>query len=303
MEARFSMKQLLAFLCSFIAADLYASSCCVSNTSVSNLMILPANWQQTLGVSQGRVIGDVNEKGTSTFRNDKNKDVLNSVRFDLSYGWNLQYQSGVSLKYQNRSRELNGTEANESGWNDVGLFHAYRPVPLERIWIFQTLNIPTATSTYESTSAMGVDARGTGTYISSIGVFGIYNLKEWDFTYGPEVHHSFGKTFKNNDVTTEVGSFWGTSFSLGAGYIPWRSKSRYGLSITPRFEEGKDLVLNGQKNEGKDSLVWDTSLNYTYTITAEYSVGLSYTDQTIIGPSQNTLLNRSLSFLFQTRWP
>lgn len=297
------MKQLFLFLFSFYVIDLYAASCCVSNTSVSNLMILPANWQQTLGISQSRVIGDVNEKGRSTFRNKNNKDVISGAKLDLSYAWTSRYQSGVSLRYQQRSRQMNGTESQDSGWNDVGLFHAYRPMQLERVWIFQTLNVPTATSTYDSKASMAVDARGTGTYQSSLGIFGIYNFKEWDFIYSPEVHHSLGRSFRNNNSSTEVGSFWGTSFSAGVGYIPWRSKARYGISLTPRFEGRKDLVIDGKATSGKDSMVWDASLNYSYTLSAEYAIGMSYTDQTIFGPSRNSLLNRSIGFQFQTRWP
>lgn len=303
MGLRFLMKQLLLFLFSIHGSTLLASSCCVSNTSVSNLMILPANWQQTMALSQARVIGDVNEKGTSTFRDKNNKDIINLARLELSYGWTGRYHSGVSLKYQNRSRELNDSSAKDSGWNDVGLFHAYRPVAIERLWIFQTLNVPTARSGYESTSPLAVDARGTGTYISSLGIFGIRNIMEWDFIYSSEVHHSFSKSFRNNQSTTEVGNFWGASLSAGAGYIPWRSKARYGVSLAPHFEGGKNITVDGNKYGGKESLVWDTSLNFTYTLSALYAFGLNYTDQTIFGPVRNTLLNRTLGFQFQTRWP
>lgn len=296
------MKLLLAFLFSFYFTDLFASSCCVSNTSVSNLMILPAQWQQTFGFSQNRVIGDVDEKGQSTFRRKTNKDVTNLGRMDLSYAWTFRYQTGVSLKYQNRNRDLNGSESSDAGWNDVGLSHAFRPLELERIWIFQTLNIPTATSAYDSNSAMAVDARGSGHYLSSIGVFGILNFKEWDVTYTPEVHYSFGRTFKNTDTTTEVDGFWGASMAAGIGYVPWRSKARYGLALSPRYEGAKSLKVDGNKNRGKDSLVWDASINYSYTINAQYALGVNYTDQTLVGPVHNSLLNRSLGIQFQIRW-
>lgn len=296
------MNILFLLLFSLLGQKLFAASCCVSNTSVSNLMILPADWQQTIGVSQGHVIGDVDEKGQSTFRRKNNKDVNTLVRADLSYAWTPKYQSGVSLRYQERSRELNGVKASESGWNDVGLSHAYKPFDSRRLWVFQTLNVPTATSTYDANSALAVDARGTGTYITSIGAFGIVNSRSWDFTYAPEVHRSFGRTFRNREVTTEVEGFWGASFSLGGGFVPWRSKARYGVALTPRYEGAKNLRVNGNQTPGKDSLVWDASVNFSYTFSADYALGMSYTDQTIMGPSHNTLLNRSMGLQFQTRW-
>ena len=265
-------------------------------------MILPAQWQETFTLSQGRIIGDVNTKGSSTFRKSDNKEVTNLARLELAYGWTKNYQSGVSLKYQNKSREFNGSSANDSGWNDIGLIHAYRPKSLDRLWIFQTLNIPTSTSVYDSRSTMAVDAHGVGTYISSVGVFGIHNVKEWDFTYSSEIHHSFKRTFKDKEQSTEVGNFWGGSVSGGVGYIPWRSKARYGLGLSPRIEGSKTMVTSEGRAVSKDSLVWDTSINFTYTFNAEFAMGVNYVDQTVFGPARNTLLNRSLSVLLQSRW-
>jgi hypothetical protein len=296
------MKLLLVFLFSTYSFLSFSSSCCVSNTSVSNLMILPADWQETFTVSQTRVIGDANQKGQSTFRRDNNKEITNLARLDLAYGWTPGYQTGISVKYQNRSREFNNTESNDSGWNDLGLSHAFRPSVFDRLWFFQTLNVPTATSVYNSRSNLSVDAHGTGTYLSSAGLFVIYNVKEWDFIFSSEIHHSFRRTFKSSASTTEVGSFWGSSLTAGAGYIPWRSKARYGFALTPRIEGAKSVSVNNQSTISKESLVWDTSFNFTYTLNAENALGFNYTDQTIWGPVKNTLLNRSISFQFQTRW-
>lgn len=297
------MNQLFLFLFSLLAVtDSFASSCCVSNTSISNLMILPSKWQQSFSLSQTRIIGDVNEKGSSTFRRSTNKDQTNLARVDLSYGWSERYQSGVSVKYQDRTRKFYGESSDSAGWSDVGLSHAWKMFPHQRLWAFQTLNIPTARSAYDSNTDFSVDARGTGTYQTSLGAFGIINLREWDFLYSAEVHRSFARTIRNRETTTEVGAFWGTSASGGVGYIPWRSKGRYGISLSPRLEGSKSVTVNKSRSPGASSLVWDSSLNYSYTINAQYSLGLNYIDQTILGPAKNTLLGRTVSFVFQTKW-
>ncbi len=300
------MKQSFLFLFSLLlilsSGRLLAASCCVSNTSVSNLMILPSSWQETVTLSQSRVIGDVDANGKSVFRRANNRDVINLAKLDLAYGWNPRYQTGISVKYQNRSRDFNGDNSNSSGWNDLGLSHAYKILPLERIWVFNTLNIPTAKSQYDARSNFSVDARGTGTYQSSVGIFGIKNFKEWDFLYSSEVHRSFARTFETQNQKTEVGSFWGTSATGGVGYIPWRSKARYGFNLTPRYEGAKSVIANGSKANGKGSLVWDSSLNFSYTLTAAHALGVNYTDQTLIGPVRNSLVSRAVSFQFQTKW-
>lgn len=297
------MKLLLVLIFDFLfSSSLYAASCCVSNTGVPNLMILPAKWQQTFMLSQSRVIGDVDQEGVSTFRRPKNKEIVSAIRMDLAYGWSFKYQTGISLRYQNRSREFSGSRDANSGWSDVGLSHSYRPIAAERFWIFQTVNIPTARSNYDSRMVNNVDAHGTGTYQTSLGVFKIFNLKEWDFILSPEIHRSFARTFREGDTKTNVRGFWGTSFMMGAGYIPWHSKARYGLSLTPRLDEGKDVIINDELTRGKRSLVWDTVFNWSYSINAQYAVGVNYLDQTLMGPAENTLLNRALSLVFQSRW-
>lgn len=296
------MKLLFLFLFSLLSLKGHTASCCVSNTSVPNLMILPSKWQQTFTVASSRVIGDVDPKGSSTFRNNKNKESTNIARMDLAYSWTDQYQNGVSFRYQNKNRSFNGTEANDSGWSDVGLFQAYQPVKYQRTWLFNSFNIPTSKSLNNSTETLQVDAHGTGTYQAGLGIFHLVNFTAWDLVFSTEVHHSFGRTFHVNQEDKEVGGFWGTSISAGAGYIPWRKKIRYGLNLTPRLEGQKDVVINGNNQNSKQSLVWDSVVNVTYSINAQYAVGVSYLDQTVIGPAKNTLLTRSLSLLFQTHF-
>jgi hypothetical protein len=296
------MKFFFLLLFSFFSWQAHSASCCVANTSVPNLMILPSTWQQTFTVSSVRVIGDVDPKGKSTFRNSKNRETTNLARMDLAYSWTEKYQNGVSFRYQNKKRAFDGTDASDSGWSDLGLFQAYQPIKYQRTWIFNSTNIPTSNSVYDSQETFSVDAHGTGTYQTGLGIFHLVNFKSWDMVLSSEVHHSFARSFGNGQDQKEIGSFWGTSVSAGVGYIPWRSKMRYGLNLIPRLEGQKTVTINDEKQNSKQSLVWDTAFNVTYTINASYAVGVNYLDQTIFGPARNTLLNRSLSVLFQSHF-
>lgn len=267
-----------------------------------NLMILPANWQQTLTIASAKVIGDVDKKGLSTFRNRKNNESTHIAKMDLAYSWTDQYQNGFSLRYQNKERSFNGSNANDSGWGDVGLFQAYQPIKYERTWIFNSLNIPTSHSIYDSQEVYAVDAHGTGTYQAGLGFFHVINFHAWDIVLSSEAHHSFARKFSESQDKKEIGSFWGTSLSVGGGYIPWRSKIRYGFNLTPRLEGQKKTRVSGTTQNSKQSMVWDSVTNVTYSINAKYAVGLSYLDQTWFGPARNNLLSRSVSLLFQTHF-
>lgn len=297
------MKLFLIFIFSLSSFSSWGASCCVSNTSVPNLIILPAQWQQTFMMGQTSVIGDVDAAGRSVFRDqNRNKESTQFARLDLGYSWTFRYQSGVSLRYQAKSREFNGTEANNTGWSDVGLSHAYMPKMFDRVWFYQTLNIPTAKSVYDSQSSLAVDSQGTGTYLSSVGVFKIHNYKMGDLTMGSELHRSFGRRFNSDGTEIDVRGAWGGSVSVGAGYVPWKSKSRLGMNLTPRLEGPKTVIRGENRANGKQSMVWDAVINYTYSINLEYAVGLNYVDQTLLGPASNTLLNRTVSFVFQSRY-
>lgn len=297
------MKWFYLLVFNFILSEAYAASCCVANTSVPNLMLMPSSWQQTMAMGNSRVIGDVDQNGQSIFRRSSNKDTVQFLRMDLAHRWATTYQSGVSFRYQNRSRSLNGTSAEDSGWSDVGLFHAWQPIKYERTFVFQNINIPTARSNYNSVEDMAVDAHGSGTYMANIGLLHIKNFKQHDLTVGGEFHHSFSRQFQTEGTQTKVSGYSGASVSMGAGYIPWRSKMRYGMMLTPRYELEKSIQVNNEIQKSKPSLVWDTVLNVSYTFNSEYALGISYLDQTVLGPARNTLLNRSLNVLVQKQWP
>lgn len=265
-------------------------------------MMMPSKWQQTFTFASSRVIGDVDTKGKSIFRNSSNKDTTNFARMDLSYQWKDSYQTGIGAKFQQRNRETESSDNHNSGWSDVALFQAWRPSLYYRSWIFQTLNVPTAKSVYDSEKTNSIDAHGTGTWQAGLGGLHVENGRNWDMITSAELHHSFARGFERSDVDLEVGSFWGGSVTVGGGWIPWKSKWRYGLNLTPRFEGAKEVRAGNEKSISRQSLVWDTNLNTTYTMSAHYSLGLSYIDQTIFGPASNTILSRSIAVLFQSHW-
>src|SRR6188768_2348304 len=109
------MKSFYLSIFSLLSWSAFGSSCCVSNTSLPNLMTMPARWQQTYTFANSRVIGDVNSKGQSEFRRSSNKETTTFGRMDLSYQWKDKFQTGVGARYQQKSREYDDSSANDSG--------------------------------------------------------------------------------------------------------------------------------------------------------------------------------------------
>lgn len=287
----------------FITGRAYSASCCVANTSLPNLMILPADWQATWTLAASKVIGDVNTNGQSTFRNSQNKDQTQAFKLDLSYRWSDAWQTGISSRYQKRDRDFQDSQAENSSFGDLGLSQAYQFERYHRLFTYVTVNIPTGRSIYDTRQNFAVDAQSTGLYSASLGMVKFFNYEQWDLITAAEAHRSLGRSFNSaSQGDLEVRPTWGSSINLGAGYTPWKKKYRFGLNITPRYEAPKVTVSNSQIQTSDKSLVWDSGLNITYTIAADQAVGLRYIDQTVIGPVRNSTLTRTIAVLYQVRW-
>lgn len=287
---------LFSLLCPF-AFQANAASCCVSNTSLPQLMTLPSRYQisSTLGLS--RVQGDVDTKGQSTFRKDSNKDQSQTMRLDLSKMWK-SWQGGISLSMVNRQRELDSQSNSAQGLSDIQLYMAKEEWwKVTKIFPFIKQNIPIANSLYNAKSALAVDAFGLGVYQTSIGAALIRNYKVWDHNFTTEIHQNWARTTGDTHVSAAAGG----SMLLGAGYVPWKSRVRLGFSFGPRLESAKQIVTQGSTTHSQKSLVWDSVLSLGYQIEADQNIALNYADQTFFGPARNTTLTRAVTFLYQYR--
>ncbi len=250
-------------------------------------MTLPADWQVSTQLSLSRVIGDTDTDGRSVFRGNKNHEGMTRFGQDVAYRMaRFQLMAGYGyadkqVQYQEDSQGLSDAS--------VALAHETEFASLSlRLYPFYRHVFPVGKS-----QGMPTDLN-PGRSLDSAGVVGAWYGMNWDAQVTPEFHRN-GEG-ENNGVT--LAPSWGGSLGLGVGYLPSRSRWRYGSTLTARYEGA------GRTSEGATarSQVWDLGLNLGRQLNAHHNVAASYLDQTLLGPARNTRLNRAVGMVWQARF-
>lgn len=289
------MKRLCLLICSFcLSGRTYAASCCVANASLPQLMTLPAQWQVSTTLAQGRVVGDVDTNGNAVFRGDKNRERTTRVGQDVAYRMKA-YQLMAGYGWSKKTFQSAGGDTSNEGISDASVALAREaefPNQSARLYTF-----------YRHVFAMG-RAQGlptdlnAGRSLDSAGLVAVKYGHAFDAQLAPEIHRS--GTGERNGTT--LSPSWGGSIAMGGGYVPRRSKWRYGGMLTSRWESASKTRTQGTQQNTARSQVWDLSANIGRQIGAYDNVALNYSDQTVFGPARNTKLGRTVAVLWQTRW-
>ena len=298
---KLKMISLFVLIFSFFVNTSFGASCCVGNTSLPNLMTIPAKWQFSSQATYSKVIGDASTNGDYVFRDSSNKDTSQILRLDVAFQRN-EWQMGIGGQFIQNTRHSNSEEESNRGIGDIFIYGAREfNIEYERFNPLFNFRIPNAPSNYNSKEKLQTDARGSGVPEVSTGILWIHTGKTWDSQIAPTLFYRFSKTFNENEKI-KVGSQWGGALMLGMGFVPWRSKYRISTSLTPRYESSKKMTSNETNTKSDRVLSVDSLVGLTYMINAHQNLGLNYLDQTLVGPARNTLLSRSLSLVFQERW-
>jgi len=71
--------------------------------------------------------------------------------------------------------------------------------------------------------------------------------------------------------------------------------------VGPAWRQGGESVLYGEASVGVDRLVWDATIEANFMIGTAVSLSAFLTDQSLLGPSNNTMLSRSVGLTIQYR--
>ncbi|MBI3554827.1 MAG: serine protease spb1 [Deltaproteobacteria bacterium] len=297
---------LLALLSSGVAM---AAPCCGGGSGIPALITGDDGAQLGASLSQASVIGDAPAEGMPVFRSTNDSEVTQAFRLDGAYRISDRFQAGAVVPLIRRARQLTAATAQAYGFGDITLNAGYEALPewSYSAWkphgfLFLQTTLPTSPSTYDSEAPFQIDARGRGFFQLGLGAAFLKGVGNWDFIASVEGHRSFARTFAASDGgTLNLTPGWGATGLLGVGYSPRAGIVRLGLSLSPVFEGPIDV--RGEVNStSADQLVWNTSAQVGVLISPEWSSALSYTDQTLLGPTRNVSLSRSVALSAQKRW-
>lgn len=285
-----------------IKQALIAGSACCSSGAFFPSLVGSDDWAQ-LGTSfQGStVIGSSSSDGESTFLNDQESD--RSMSQQIYGGLRLfgEWQAGASFGWYGRERNVYEASESSMGLADTLMHLTYDPLPE---WaISASLLIPTAPNPYESRESLRTDSFGRGLWTPSIS--GVYreSWAPWDLHASSSLRFAVGRDFERpvlGEVSVE--SIWGLSAVMGAGYQwnLWRLRS--GLSMGVHWDEGVQERDRFQVRSAGYRMVWDVTADVSIPLPLETRLLMSYKDQTLMGPTQNSELARSISLSFSKSW-
>jgi hypothetical protein len=297
-----------SFLLFFISAKIYAASCCGGGANFPGLITGESKSQLSTSISHSSVIGHTDSNKKALFHSDDNKERSQTFKIVGAFKLNEDFQAGLAVPVVRRSINRQGKNADSTGLGDVEVYGAYEFLPeltysawKPKGYFFTGLTLPTAPSIHEAeVIRFSERARGKGFVIAKAGLSFFKINGNFDFQFLAQIEKPFSREFENTGFTVEKDPGFGWSSLVSMGYSPFGDNLRLGLSVAP---SAKAAVRNKNNEVLSDSqFVWDTSLSASYLVSMEWTVSLTYNDQTILGPSKNAILTRSSTFLLQKRW-
>jgi len=287
----FSLVALLGYL-----PHVFAAACCSGSALVPSLITTDSAAQFALRTSHAAVIGSSRSDGSSLFHRASNSETTETLTFSGAYALDPRWQIHGEVLLQHRARDLDSVHGKSSGFGDVsagGAFEAveelYYSVWKPRVWLFTDLSAPTGRAASQSREGLRSDVFGRGAWAATLGIFALKTWRAFDvFLLGE--HRRY---FLTREVTTPGPT---TAFDIGVGYNvgDWR----FGFSCGPLW----DVRVSADGATSTDSLVWNLGAQLSYAFGESWSMVASYNDQTLVGPTYNSPLLRSVGLLASLRF-
>lgn len=277
------------------------SACCSSGAFFPSIVSTGDRAQIGTSFTGASVIGTSDSKSNSTFLNDDEYD--RSFQQTIFGGLRLsdQWQMGARLGWHMRDKQVFGASNGASGIGDSHFFLTYEP--LTNFSVTASILVPTAENVHESKESLQTDAFGRGLWVPGISFVYTYVTGLWDIHAESNVRFSAGRTFNRPLLgDLDVSHSWGLSALTGVGYQWGESQVRTGLSVGAHWDQGFTEKDRFQSRSLPARLAWDVIADLNVPLSSDIRLGLSYKDQTLLGPTQNSELSRSLTLLLSKSW-
>ena len=287
----------LCFLLSVLPNVIWSAPCCTSSAGAPSLIIANDEAQISLGSRLFSVIGDSYKSSPAIFRAPYNKEKTTVLFVSGAYRLTPRWQIHFDLPFSLRSRSAVAASSSHESLADIVSGVAFEAIEeLEytpwkpRLLVFFDLIFPAGRSVYESRDPLGSDIHGKGFFS---GQAGLYFWKVWDpwdasllLSCQQGTSRKFGGTERINPGNTLFAS-------LNIGFKLLR-RLRMGLGIGPSYDS--TIKINGVHQPNSHKLVWNVSADAAVIISNNWKLNLSYSDQTLLGPTFNTTLSRGALF-------
>jgi hypothetical protein len=277
------VKKLICLLLSsiFIIQDCFGSSCCGSSVSMPALITTGEKWKFQTVFSQSERIFQISADSEAIKLSKRNQlDVFKSQIKTASLLKN-DWQVFSQINYFDR-----GIGDLEFGFGrELLLSEEFKT------FVWAQLILPTGKSIYKINNPNEAPT-GSGFWIPGIGASLTRTFGTWDASTSVYFGRGIAEKIKGIEIKPGLQSF--AQIGLGKNYGNWR----IGSSLEYQRENGKKIQSGANS---VDSFSWPVSLSLSYLNKGDIWTA-SLSDETLLGPTQNTYLNRGVSVSFVRRF-
>lgn len=276
----------------FLSKEVFPAACCGGGGALPSIILNDDRWSLKAGASSAFAVADSESSGESRWRDDPFSD--RSMTYTLSGVFRIsdRFQSGLRTAFRERRLENRSHQAFGDSRFDISLepfppytYQAWRP----RFFLLGSLQIPTGSSTYEVQDP-NLESTGSGFYTPGVGLLIQKTFDVWDYLIYGELKFQLSRDFDRDRI--KPGKIYSGRAGIGYSFKVFR----WGLSAGPSYEEKKEFVRGRSMQPTK--MLWDADIDMSVRFSDEVSSSIAYADQTLIGPTWNARLERSLSWVF-----
>ncbi len=292
---------LYSFFVFFYTQKIFAAACCGGSIAAAGVISGDNKAQLTTSLSRSEVVADV--YADEYWRKRETPENSETLRIEGAFLLSDRWQAGLNVPVTKRTK----LSQSSSGLGDTTSHIGYEYLPEwdYSLWRpkgigFLQLTLPTGKSVYESNDSLGLDSRGRGFWALGIGTLLLKSYKKWDSFINLEAHKSFSKTISNQQFEGTLVPGWGGSAGPGLGYN-W-TNWRLGGNILWIYEDAIELRSATSVSKTEPQKYASSTLSLSHLFLVNWTMSISYTDQTLFGSPSNTSLSRSFALQLQKRW-
>lgn len=289
----------------FFQANAFGAACCGGSSAIPSLITGDNEAQLSLSQSYGKVIGRTYSKNTNIFYSDtkKYKTYTTSIKGAYLLSPLLQIGGGISLLHKSHGEGSVNESDTLIGDTDISVGYEFLPEKFFSVWkprgfVYLKHVLPTGKSNHETETSLLTDVSGKGQHISSLGLVFTKIYKSIDWQIFSEFKYLFSETINQKDISSSLGD----SLGYNIGYSPNNGAIRLSHGVTRHHFEDKEITVNNSNQDSAREEYWDFELGLAYMIN-DSTFTVSYTDQTLLGDTENTTLSRTISISWLERWP
>ncbi len=291
---------ILIFSLLFLSKTSWASSCCGQSPASFTVLALNQKLSFSTGVTYLRSQGRVYNESDQFYIWESKKREVRSVLVNLASTLADQHQIFLNTNLLQGHYSDPLEKGSSTNLSDTLIGYTYEILPEYSFSYWKPvvsltafLNLPTGHSIYDRSSlSEGTDVTGHGQTGTGLGITVRKVYFPWTLTLQGRMIRLFSKRFERVNVSDfndsslaflidYSSSWWGLVFNGGLTFTHLSERTIEPSLVTSGVSQNFNILGGIQKS-----------------ISESWVTGLYFSDQTLLGPAQNTILNRSVSLNF-----